>query len=165
MECLDLLQLSMWNFDAGRFQAAADHAARLMDSGRIARLGVMNVDADCVAALRRAGARVASAQAQFSLIDRRAERELLPLCQREGLAFFGYGALAGGFISNRWLGRPDPGIAGARHPEYRVMIDAFGGWALFQRLLSALAGIAARHDVDIGTIALRWALDRPGVTT
>lgn len=161
---LDLLQLSMWRFERERWRAAADHVAAFHAEGIVESIGVMNVDDDEIDRLVHAGVPLVSAQAQLSLIDRRAQRTLLPACRKRGLAFFGYGALAGGLLSHRWLARPDPGIAGAPHPEYRAMIDAFGGWALFQRLLTVLAAIAARHSVDIGTIALRWALDQQGVT-
>jgi aryl-alcohol dehydrogenase-like predicted oxidoreductase len=159
---VDLVQLAMWSFDEARWRAAAEHAA--LDA-HIARLGVMNVDAPAVDDLRAAGVPIAAAQAQFSLIDRRAERTLLPYCRAHGLAFFGYGVLSGGLISERWLGASDPGPTGDFHAEYRVMIEEFGGWALFQRLLRALVAIGARHQAGIGAIALRWSLDRPGVTS
>lgn len=161
---IDLMQLAMWRFDPARWRAAAEHAASLLADGRIALLGVMNIDAPVIDDLRAAGVALASAQAQFSLIDRRAERTLLPYCRAHGMAFFGFGALAGGFIGERWLGALDPGATGPFHAEYRAIIEEFGGWALFQRLLGALQAIGARHGAGIGTIALRWCLDRPGVT-
>jgi aryl-alcohol dehydrogenase-like predicted oxidoreductase len=158
---LDLVQLSMWQFNRERWLAAARHIARTP----VDRIGVQNVDAGEVAALRDAGIAIASAQAQFSLLDRRAERTLLPACRAAGLAFFGYGALTGGLLSGRWLGQPDPGMTGALHPPYRVIVEAFGGWALLQRLLTTLDRVAQRHGVGLGTVALRWVLDHPGVTS
>lgn len=159
---LDLLQLSMWRFDRHPWTAAAREIMAMPE--RVAQLGIMNVDAEDLERLSGSGVTVASAQAQFSLIDRRAERSLLPACREAGIAFFGYGALAGGLLSRRWLGRPDPGLAGAPHPEYRAIVEAFGGWPLLQRLLMVLDAIATSHGVGIGTIALRWALDRADVS-
>ena len=43
------------------------------------------------------------------------------------------------------------------------MIDAWGGWELFQRLLTALRGIADKHGVSIANVAIRAILDRPAV--
>lgn len=154
---LDLLQLSLWRFDPHRWRAAAQHAAGLPC---VAALGVMNVDVPAIATL--AEVPIVSVQAQFSLLDRRAESTLLPFCRATGRAFLGYGALAGGFLSDRWLGRPDPGAAG--HAEFRAIIEEFGGWPLFQRLLGVLSAIAHGHACSISNIALRWALDRPGCT-
>jgi aryl-alcohol dehydrogenase-like predicted oxidoreductase len=76
-----------------------------------------------------------------------------------------YGTLAGGFFSERWLGQPDPGdsLTNRSLIKYRLVIEDFGGWAAFQRLLQALRAIADRHGVRIATVATRWVLDQPGV--
>ena len=39
------------------------------------------------------------------------------------------------------------------------MIIAWGGWALFQELLSALAMIGQKYNVPLSIVALRWVLD------
>jgi aryl-alcohol dehydrogenase-like predicted oxidoreductase len=43
------------------------------------------------------------------------------------------------------------------------MIDAWGGWSLFQELLVALRTIGDRHGASVAAAALRWVLDRPAV--
>jgi aryl-alcohol dehydrogenase-like predicted oxidoreductase len=43
------------------------------------------------------------------------------------------------------------------------MIDAWGGWGLFQELLAALKQIADKHRASIANVGLRYILDRPGV--
>jgi aryl-alcohol dehydrogenase-like predicted oxidoreductase len=43
------------------------------------------------------------------------------------------------------------------------MVDAWGGWALFQRLLATLKEIADKHQVSIANVAVRAILDRPAV--
>ena len=47
--------------------------------------------------------------------------------------------------------------------KYRLIIEDFGGWDLFQQLLSCLKTIADKYDVTVPLVALRWILDRPGV--
>jgi aryl-alcohol dehydrogenase-like predicted oxidoreductase len=47
--------------------------------------------------------------------------------------------------------------------KYKLIIDDFGGWALFQELLRALRVIADRHGTDIASVASRAMLDRPAV--
>ena len=47
--------------------------------------------------------------------------------------------MLGGLLSERYLGRPEPGRAElntASLQKYKQMIDAWGGWALFQELLA-----------------------------
>ena len=43
------------------------------------------------------------------------------------------------------------------------MVDAWGGWDLFQQLLLVLRGIADKHDASIANVAVRYVLDRPAV--
>jgi len=43
------------------------------------------------------------------------------------------------------------------------MIDAWGGWPLFQELLAALKQIADKHAVGIANVGVRYILDRPAV--
>lgn len=43
------------------------------------------------------------------------------------------------------------------------MIDAWGGWDLFQELLSTLKRIAQKHNVSIANVATRYILDKPKV--
>jgi aryl-alcohol dehydrogenase-like predicted oxidoreductase len=75
-----------------------------------------------------------------------------------------YGTVAGGFLSARWLGQPDPAeIANRSLIKYRLIIEEFGGWGAFQALLALLDGIARKHGVSIAAVATRWVLDQPHV--
>jgi aryl-alcohol dehydrogenase-like predicted oxidoreductase len=43
------------------------------------------------------------------------------------------------------------------------MIDAWGGWNLFQELLSTLKRIAQKHNVNIANVATRYILAKSAV--
>jgi len=43
------------------------------------------------------------------------------------------------------------------------MIDAWGGWSLFQKLLVVLEQIAQKHNAGIANVATRFILDKPSV--
>jgi aryl-alcohol dehydrogenase-like predicted oxidoreductase len=165
-ERLDLVQLASWRHRDDELRAAWGWLIEAAP-GAARHLGLMNLDAARIAAIARGLVAPLTVQVPFSLIDRRAERSLLPYCRDQGIAVLAYGTLAGGFLSARWLGRPDPGFAPTEatpfQREYRLIVEAGGGWAAYQRLLAALAAIGARHGVDAGTIATRWVLDQPGV--
>jgi aryl-alcohol dehydrogenase-like predicted oxidoreductase len=47
--------------------------------------------------------------------------------------------------------------------KYKLIIDDFGGWELFQELLKLLGSIAMNHSTDIASISSAWSLQRPGV--
>jgi aryl-alcohol dehydrogenase-like predicted oxidoreductase len=103
---------------------------------------------------------------QYSLVDRRPEAGMATWCQEHGVFLLTYGTLLGGLLSETYLGRPEPGRADlntASLRKYKQMIDVWGGWALFQKLLAALAHIAGKHRVGIPAVAIRCILDRPAV--
>ena len=76
-----------------------------------------------------------------------------------------YGSVAGGFLSERWLGQaePKPPFENRSLTKYKLIIDDFGGWDLFQHLLEVLRRIADAHGSDIATVASRAMLERPQV--
>jgi aryl-alcohol dehydrogenase-like predicted oxidoreductase len=77
-----------------------------------------------------------------------------------------YGTLLGGLLSEKYLGRPEPPrseLDTASLRKYKNMIDAWGGWRLFQELLAVLKQIADKHRASIANVGLRYILDRPAV--
>jgi len=165
-DTLDLLQFHWWDYADRRYLDALAHLADLCAEGAIRHIGLTNFDTERVAALLDDGVPVVSNQVQFSLIDRRPDARMAPLCERRGVHLLAYGTLCGGLLSERFLGQPEPrgtALDTVSLQKYKQMVDAWGGWTLFQELLAVLKGVAGRHGVSIATIAARWALDRPAV--
>jgi aryl-alcohol dehydrogenase-like predicted oxidoreductase len=164
-ERLDLVQFHWWNYEVGGCVAAAQALAGLRSEGLIAHLGGTNFDTPTTAAMLDAGVPLVSMQVQYSLLDRRPARHLVPLGQQRGVQLLCYGTLAGGFFSERWLGAAEPGaeLSNRSLIKYKLVIDDFGGWPVFQQLLQALQNIGRRHGCGIATVATRWVLDQPGV--
>jgi aryl-alcohol dehydrogenase-like predicted oxidoreductase len=165
VERLDLIQLHWWDFEVPRYVEVALELERLRRAGKIARVGVTNFDTSHLTELLAAGVPVVAHQLQYSLLDSRPDAGMAELCRARGIALLCYGTVAGGFLSERWLGQPEPvePLSNRSLVKYKLIIDDFGGWALFQELLAVLAGIAQRYRTDIATIATRVVLDRPGV--
>ncbi|MCH7806461.1 MAG: aldo/keto reductase [Proteobacteria bacterium] len=115
--------------------------------------------------LREAGVPLVANQPQYSLIDCRPEASLIPYCTQHGISQLCYGTLAGGFFSSEWIGKPEPKgpFSNRSLTKYKLIIEDFGGWDLFQQLLRGLDVIAKRHGVTVPVVAMRWTLDRPGV--
>jgi aryl-alcohol dehydrogenase-like predicted oxidoreductase len=165
MERLDLVQFHWWDYAVPRYVEVAGWLDEIRRAGKIDRLGGTNFDAGRTREILDAGVPLTSMQVQYSLLDRRIEAALLPLAQAEGIAILCYGTVAGGFLSERWLGAAEPeGVLENRSlTKYKLIVDDAGGWDFFQALLAALARVAKRHDTDIATVASRLVLDRPGV--
>ncbi|GGK48673.1 aldo/keto reductase [Salinarimonas ramus] len=162
---LDLVQFHWWNYDAPGLVETGRMLAELKDEGLIAQIGGTNFDGAHARALIEAGVPLVSMQSQYSLLDRRPEVSLTALCAERGMKLLCYGTVAGGFLSDRWLGAPEPRepISNRSLVKYKLVIDDFGGWDLFQELLATLSRIGARHDASVAAVATRWALQRPHV--
>ena len=163
---LDLLQFHWWDYADRRYLDALAHLTELRDAGAIRHLGLTNFDTDRLAHILERGIAIVSNQVQFSLIDRRPEVRMAPWCRERGVHLLAYGALCGGLLSDKYLGQPEPrgsALDTVSLQKYKRMVDAWGGWSLFQELLTVLRSIAARHEVSIATVSVRWVLDRPAV--
>lgn len=165
MERLDLVQFHWWDYAAPRWLETAHWLDELRRAGKINKVSLTNFDTERLLAFVDDGIPVTSLQLQYSLLDRRPEKRLIAVATERNVALLCYGTVAGGFLSDAWLGRPEPGdmLENRSLTKYKLIIDDFGGWELFQRLLRTLRGIADRHGVDIATIASAAVLARQGV--
>ena len=163
---LDLLQFHWWEYNDNRYLDAFTQMADLQKEGKIRHLALTNFDTEHLRRILDHGIQVVSNQVQYSLIDRRPEVAMAPLCQEHGVHLLTYGTFGGGLLSEAYLGQDEP-RGGALHTvslrKYKQMVDAWGGWALFQRLLTTLKEIADKHHVSIANVAVRAILDRPAV--
>ena len=161
---IDLLQFHWWTFEHPGWIDAMHELARLREEGLIAHIGLTNFDTAHLRVLLAEGVPVASNQVCISLLDRRATEAMSELCLARGVRLLAYGTLGGGFLSERWLGAPEPADIGDwSKMKYRRFIDAVGGWGALQGVLSACQAIAAKHGVSIANVATRWVLEQPAV--
>jgi aryl-alcohol dehydrogenase-like predicted oxidoreductase len=164
-ERLDLVQLHWWDYGTPGYVEAGLWLDELRREGKIGLIGATNFDTARTAELVAAGVPLATMQVQYSLLDRRPEHGLSAFCLERGVSLLCYGSVAGGFLSDRWLGKPEPSppFANQSLAKYKLIIDDFGGWELFQQLLRTLRAIADDHGTDIASVASRSVLDKPGV--
>ena len=98
-------------------------------------------------------ARFVSVQNEYSLLRRGPERDVLPECERTGLAFLPYFPLASGVLTGKYRrGRPPP--VGTRlaavQPNEGLLSDA--NLAMVERLTE----LAARHGRSTVELAIAW---------
>ncbi len=161
---VDLLQFHWWSFEHPAWLDALHEMAKLRDEGLIGEIGVTNFDAAHLHLALADGVPLVSNQIPFSLLDRRASGPLADVCEHWGIRLLGYGTLAGGFLSERWLDKPDPeDITDWSKMKYRRFIDAAGGWDAYQDILRAAAEVARKHGVTVANVATRWVLEQKGV--
>ena len=165
VEVLDLVQFHWWDYAVPRYVETALALDRLRRAGKIARLGVTNFDTPRLAEIIDAGVPLAAHQLQYSVLDDRPSQTMIAFCEAHDIRLLCYGTVAGGFLSERWRGVPEPAapLPNRSLVKYKLIIDDVGGWAYLQRLLDVLADVAARHACDIATVATGYMLTRPGV--
>src|SRR5215470_1999659 len=153
-ERLDLVQFHWWDYRVPGYVEAMHWLDDLRRAGKLELIGTTNFDTARLSEVVAGGVPVATNQLQYSVLDRRPEHGLAAFCAAHGIALLCYGTLAGGFISERWLGAPEPRppFANRSLVKYRLIVDDFGGWPRFQALLAVLDTVAKRHRAGIGSV-------------
>jgi aryl-alcohol dehydrogenase-like predicted oxidoreductase len=164
-EQLDMVQFHWWSYAQNGYLEAMAALDDLRLDGKISKLGLTNFDTLRTQEILKTGIPIVSTQVQYSLIDTRPENSLISLCTEYGVQLLCYGTLAGGLLSETFLGMPEPSepFSNRSHTKYKLIIEDFGGWELFQHLLLTLKTIAIQHGVGLGEVATRWVIDRPQV--
>ncbi len=166
VESLDLLQFHWWDYADERYITALRHLSDLQRAGQIRHLALTNFDTDRLRTIVEGGIPIVSNQVQYSIVDRRPAMRMAEFCRQGGIKLLAYGAILGGLLSEKYLGRREPRrdeLNTASLQKYKQMIDAWGGWELFQELLAQLKRIADRHQVTIANVGIRYVLEQPAV--
>ncbi|SCO06625.1 related to protein priB [Fusarium fujikuroi] len=163
-EVIDLLQFHWQLWDHPQYIDALQYLA---EDKRVARIGLCNFDTEHLEHVVESGVKIFTNQVQFSLVDSRPTFKMADACSRHDIKLLTYGTLCGGFIADKWLNEPEPDVYDTNitpsQRKYYGMICSWGGWDLFQELLSVLRTVATKHEVNISNIATRWVLDFPYV--
>jgi 1-deoxyxylulose-5-phosphate synthase len=109
--------------------------------------------------------RIVSVQPRYNLLFRAFERDLLPMCEEEGLAVIAYNPLAGGLLTGKHDQRSAPpqgtrfslGSAGPRYQERYWHEQEFA-------TVENLRAVAAEAGMSLATLAVAWVLSNPAVT-
>lgn len=166
VDCLDLLQFHWWDYQDKNYLDALHYMGELQQEGKIKHLALTNFDTERLKIIVDNKIKIVSNQVQFSLVDRRPLSKMVEFCQTHDIKLLPYGVVCGGFLSEKYLGKSEPNrmmLETVSLKKYKNMIDAWGGWNLFQELLKALSAIAQKHNVSITNIAIRYILDQPTV--
>jgi aryl-alcohol dehydrogenase-like predicted oxidoreductase len=137
---------------------------KLMAQGKVRVIGASNYQAPRLAeALATSAAkslpRYESLQPLYNLADRaNFEKELEPLCLKEGVGVIPYYALGAGFLTGKYRSQADLSKSprGARVKDY---LNDRG-----RRILKALDDVSASVGAKPAQVALAWLIARPSIT-
>ena len=165
---IDLYQLHQPDPDtpiADTLAALEDHVR----AGKVREIGCSNFSAEQIreahAAARQGAARFVSVQNEYSLLNREPEQQVLPECERSGMAFIPFFPLAGGILTGKYRRGEFPPPGSRLTGEY---------WAQrVDRLLSeerlsvveSLEEMATRRGCSLLEVAFGWLVAQPRVAS
>ncbi|MHB8625875.1 MAG: aldo/keto reductase [Aggregatilineales bacterium] len=162
---VDLYQIHRWD-DETPIEETLEALNDVVRAGKALYIGASSMYAwQFATALhlseRHGWTRFVSMQNHYNLVYREEEREMIPLCQAEGIAVIPWSPLARGFLAgNRTKSRQDE--------TARSRTDDFAHRMYYEdsdfAVLDCVTKVAERHSVKPAQIALAWMLHRPGIT-
>jgi aryl-alcohol dehydrogenase-like predicted oxidoreductase len=148
------------------FEETLGVLGELVDAGKVRWIGTSTFAAwmivDALALAREQGLPVvASEQPPYNLLDRRAENELLPMCERHDVAVIPWSPLAAGVLAGRY-DRLDSVPEGSRAALVPMTRDRMNERSL--AVAVSVGELARARGLTTSQLALLWAKDQPGVT-
>jgi aryl-alcohol dehydrogenase (NADP+) len=165
---VDLYQLHAYD-PATPLDEALEALDQIVRSGRARYVGVSNWPAYKLAlGIGRSAVnglvRISTCQPRYNLLFRTFERDLLPLCEEEGVAVIPYNPLAGGLLTGKHrsanappAGRFTLGTAAANYQARYWHEKEFD-------TIEALAKVADEAGIKMTTLSVAWVLANPAVT-
>jgi aryl-alcohol dehydrogenase (NADP+) len=97
-------------------------------------------------------------QNHYNLLNREEEREMLPLCEDQGVAVIPWSPLARGRLTRDW----DDVTERSETDEFGK--NLYGTFDSDRTVVERVAQVAAERDVSRAQVALAWVLSKPVVT-
>lgn len=163
---IDLMQFHAWYYPDPSWLDGLFYLKELQEEGLVKHLGVTNFDAAHLRIALASGIPIVSNQVCHSLIDQRAMGNMAAVCKKYNVKLLAFGTLAGGFLTDAWLGKPEPKQSELNtwsQMKYKRFIDAAGGWQPYQHVLKTIRTVADKHKASMANIATRYISENPAV--
>ncbi len=161
IETIDLYQIHWPNPDP-EIEEGWTTLSKLKDEGKVRYIGVSNFN---VEQLKRAQAiaPVTSLQPPYSLVNRNAEKEILPFCKENNIGVIVYSPMQSGLLTGAMTAER---IAKMPDDDWRKQSSEFQEPRLSRnlRLVEVLRQIGQQHGRAPGEVAIAWTLNNPAVT-
>ena len=159
-EAVDLYQIH-WPIPDEEIEEGWTALVEFKEEGLVRHIGVSNFS---VGQLRRIEqiAPVETLQPPYSLVAREVEQEILPFAELDGIGVIVYSPMGSGLLTGSMTRER---IANLPDDDWRKHDPRFQEPQLSERLalVERLEGVAQRHDVATGAVAVAWTLRNPAV--
>ncbi|MFG1912887.1 aldo/keto reductase [Kribbella sp. NPDC048928] len=165
---IDLYQLHAWDEDTPLTETLSTLDG-LVRGGKVRYVGVSNfrgwqLQKAVDLCTQNGWEPLASLQPLYTLLDRSPEWELLPVCQNEGLGVVTWSPLRSGWLSGAFhRGMTAPPV------DSKVSTPGTHAWERYANehtwhVIDELNAVAAETGRTVPQVAVRWLMQRPGVT-
>lgn len=159
---VDLYQIHRWDYDVP-IEETLEALADVVRAGKARYIGASSMFAwQFARSLDIAGMngwpRFVSMQNHVNLLYREEEREMLPLCEEEGIGVLPWSPLARGRLTRDW----DASTERTQTDEFGKTL--YGSQDSDRRVVEAVAAVATQRGVPRAQVALAWLLAKPVVT-
>jgi aryl-alcohol dehydrogenase-like predicted oxidoreductase len=160
IDTIDLYQIH-WPIPVEDIEEGWAALAELKEQGLVRHIGVSNFSVGQLRAIQQI-APVETLQPQYSLLERDAERELLPFAEREGIGVIVYSPMGSGMLTG---GMTRARIEDLAEDDWRKRDARFNEPELSRNLalVDRLTAVAERYDTSPGAAAVAWTLRNPAV--
>ena len=160
VEAIDLYQIH-WPNPEEEIEEGWSALVELKQQGLVRHIGVSNFKVEQLRRIQQI-APVETLQPQYSLIEREAERELLPYAERERIGVIVYSPMGSGLLTG---GMTRERIESLADDDWRKRDPRFQEPQLSEHLalVERLRAVAERHGTTPGAIAVAWTLRHPAV--
>jgi len=173
LERLGTTYIDLYWVHAWEFTTPVDEIMRALDDlvrqGKVLYVGVSNppawvtAQANTLAELRGWTAFIGM-QMQYSLVERSIEREVVPMCEKMGIGITPWSPLGGGLLTGKYA-RIEAGSKAKEDESLRQESNQRRVTEKNLKIIEAVAAVASEAGVSPARVAIRWLLQRPGVTS
>jgi len=158
------LYFTHWDDDKTPVEETLEAYEKLIDQGKVRYIGASNLSPERLKASLNAASesnlpKYEVFQPEYSLMVRnKFEGEIQEICKKNNLSVTSYFSLASGFLTGKYSEEKD--IKGTNREQFlKDYFDQRG-----KNVLKALKDISANHNISQAAVALRWIMQRPGIT-
>jgi len=158
------LYFTHWDDNKTPVEETLEAYEKLIDQGKVRYIGASNLSPERLNASLKAASesslpKYEAFQPEYSLMVRdKFEGEIQQICKENSLGVISYFSLASGFLTGKYSEEKD--IKGTDREKFlKDYFDQRG-----KNILKTLKDISDQHNISQAAVALRWIMQRPGIT-
>ena len=161
LDTIDLYQIH-WPNPEAELEEGWETLARLKEEGKLRYIGVSNFSVQQIKQVQRI-APVTSLQPPYSLINAKAQDELLPFCLENNIGVINYSPMTAGLLAGKMSAER---VANMPSDDWRKKNPNFNEpkFSRNLRIADLLTEIGKQHNVQTGVVAIAWTLHNPAIT-